>query len=301
MQASEFVIEYQQHTGTAADEDKFLWKTTSSKCVVPVGGGLKTKAGCGAEDGHWVWTGAGQLQWGRGDCGACRRCVAGRGRGAGLAMELCDSRAEEQNMELARWADTSTLAPLDTAAWQRRQDAIRSQVLGQERRLVSRALQEVDQDLALHEYDQQDPARRRRAAVFYLDRGSGGLDMVRWWIYTWRFIGLDTAEQGFDLVMLTHPASVAKLPAECSLVEEGFRLNYTAAGRCLYKPYLGVAHRDKSYDPYMNSQECLFGPGSEFLGQYSHLLRADLDTFPTPRFLDWWPEGVIVDRCGVRV
>ena len=62
----------------------------------------------------------------------------------------------------------------------------------------------------------------------------------------------------------------------------------------------------------MNSQECLHGPGSEFLSQYSHLLRystvqyikvkygqlfrADLDTFPGPRLLDWWPDTVILDR-----
>ena len=205
---------------------------------------------------------------------------------------------EDQNLELGVWKNGS-LAPLDDSAWQRRQAAIRQMILDTERAGVRAAVAEVEVDTMLHEHDTADPARRRRAAVFYLDRGSGGLDMVRWWIYTWRFIGLDTAEQGFDLVMLTHPASVAKLPAECGLVEEGFSLNYTAAGRCLYKPYLGVAHRDKSYDPYMNSQECLFGPGSEFLGQYSHLLRystvqystvqyshllrADLDTFPGPR------------------
>ena len=179
---------------------------------------------------------------------------------------------EDQNLELGVWRNGS-LAPLDDSAWQRRQAAIRQMILDTERAGVRAAVAEVEVDTMLHEFDTADPARRRRAAVFYLDRGSGGLDMVRWWIYTWRFIGLDTAEQGFDLVMLTHPASVAKLPAECGLVEEGFRLNYTAAGRCLYKPYLGVAHRDKSYDPYMNSQECLFGPGSDFLGQYSHLLR----------------------------
>ena len=137
---------------------------------------------------------------------------------------------------------------------------------------MSRVLQHVAEEEQLHAHDTLDPARRRRAAVFYLDRG-GGLEMVRWWLHTWRFLGLDTAAQAMDLVLLTHPAAVAELPAECGLVEEGFSLNYTAAGRCLYKPYLGVAHRDKSYDPYMNSQECLFGPGSEFLGQYSHLLR----------------------------
>ena len=54
--------------------------------------------------------------------------------------------------------------------------------------------------------------------------------------------------------------------------------------------------RDKFYDNYMNSQECLYGPGSEFLSQYTLLLRADLDTFPTPRLLGYWPQGIIVDR-----
>ena len=44
---------------------------------------------------------------------------------------------------------------------------------------------------------------------------------------------------------MTHPASVSRLPGECVLVEEDFTINYTAAGRCLYKPYLGVAYRDK--------------------------------------------------------
>ena len=30
--------------------------------------------------------------------------------------------------------------------------------------------------------------------------------------------------------------------------------------------------------------------------RYSVLLRADLDTFPTPRLLGNWPAGVLVDR-----
>ena len=47
---------------------------------------------------------------------------------------------------------------------------------------------------------------------------------------------------------------------------------------------------------YMNSQECLVGPGTGFLGDYRLLLRADMDTFPTPRFRGLWPEGVLVDR-----
>jgi len=60
--------------------------------------------------------------------------------------------------------------------------------------------------------------------------------------------------------------------------------------------YVGITYRDNSFDSYMNSQECLFGPGSEFLSHYKVLLRADMDTFPTPRLLGFWPEGVIVDK-----
>ena len=139
---------------------------------------------------------------------------------------------------------------------------------------VKNAVKEIDIDDMLHEFDKKDPDKRRRAAVFYVDKGDKGLDMVRWWIYTWRFIGLDSADQGFDLVMLTHPAAVSKLPGDCVLVSENYRINFTSPGQCLYKPYLGIAYRDKTYDPYMNSQECLYGPGSEFLAQYTLLLRA---------------------------
>ena len=154
---------------------------------------------------------------------------------------------------------------------------------------------ELDNLLHQH-YRLEEGGRRRRAAVFYLDKGSSGLAMLRWWLAAWRLIGLDRAEEGFDLVFMTHPANVANLPSDCHLVTDSFSLNYTAPGQCLYRPYLGIAYRDKSYDPYMNSQECLYGPGSEFLSQYNILLRADLDTFPTPRFLGYWPQGIIVDK-----
>ena len=78
--------------------------------------------------------------------------------------------------------------------------------------------------------------------------------MVHWWLFTWKFIGLNSASQAFDLVMLTHPAAVSKLPDECILVEDSFKIDFTSKGKCLYKPYLGIAYRDKTYDPYMNSQ-----------------------------------------------
>ena len=56
-------------------------------------------------------------------------------------------------------------------------------------------------------------------------------------------------------MMMTHPAMVEKLPEECELVQEDYKIDYKSKGKCLFKPYLGIAYRDKSYDGYMNSQE----------------------------------------------
>ena len=166
--------------------------------------------------------------------------------------------------------------------------------------MVSRVLRAIEEDDLLQGVESVEVNTtgrlRRRAAVFYVDHVAGVMAFVNWWIFTWRFLGLDSAEEGFDLVLMTHPASVANLPSECQLVTERFSVNYTAPGQCLYRPYLGIAHRDKTYDNYMNSQECLYGPGSEFLSQYTLLLRADLDTLPTPGFLGYWPQGIIVDK-----
>ena len=58
-----------------------------------------------------------------------------------------------------------------------------------------------------------------------MDQGSSVVAMVKWWLYAWRFIGLDSAEQRFDLVLMTHPATVEKLPQDCELVTESYRTN----------------------------------------------------------------------------
>ena len=59
---------------------------------------------------------------------------------------------------------------------------------------------------------------------------------------------------------------------------------------------LGIASRDSSYDVNMNSLDCNIGPGTEFLDEYKLLLKADIDTFPTPHLLVFWPEQVLVNR-----
>ena len=120
--------------------------------------------------------------------------------------------------------------------------------------------------------------------------------MLFWWIYSWKFLGLNTFEQAFDIIVMTHPDMVSQLPNDCLMVEENFTIPYDKPGECFYKEYIGLSWRDATFDGYFNSMECLIGPGSEFLEHYNVLLRADLDTFPAPKLLDWWPEGVAVER-----
>ena len=112
-----------------------------------------------------------------------------------------------------------------------------------ERKVVDIAVREVESDDLLHQYDNINDTlssgNKRRAAVFYVDQGKGSLAYIQWWLYTWRFIGLDAPDQGFDLVMMTHPAAVSSLPPECLLVTNNFNINFTSPGQCLYKPYLG--------------------------------------------------------------
>ena len=64
----------------------------------------------------------------------------------------------------------------------------------------------------------------------------------------------------------------------------------------MYKELPPISERDHKYENYLNSQECLFNNASNFLKSYKILIRADLDTFPTPRMVGYWPKDVICNR-----
>ena len=170
----------------------------------------------------------------------------------------CKKYTEDQNIEIGQWVN-GVLTPDDIGLWQRRQDNMRNYFLGRyyliriiecmifyserERKLVDAAVNEVESDDLLHQYDNINDTLnsrfRRRAAVFYVDQGVGSLAYIQWWLYTWKFIGLNHPDQGFDLVMMTHPAAVSSLPPECLLVNDNFHINFSSPGQCWYKPYLG--------------------------------------------------------------
>ena len=187
----------------------------------------------------------------------------------------------------------TNLSVAEISKWQERQTGMRTKQLEEYRVLVTRALGEIEQDDMLHMGGFR--GHRRRAAVFYMDKGKGAIPSIKWWLYAWQFIGLNSSEEAFDIVIMAHPEAVRNIPAECREVEEDFTPHHGQAGECLYRVYVGenkeclaiyqdiyytgIAYRDNSFDSYMNSQECLFGPGSEFLHHYTLLLRADMDTF----------------------
>ena len=114
------------------------------------------------------------------------------------------------------------------------------------------------------------------------------------WLYSWHMIGLDSEEEAFDIILITHPASVEKLP-KVENIEEKDLLTIRSALRyqrtlTLGLPDLanafggssplsqvlfpmsiqppGLSERDHRYDRYLNSQECLFNPAASFLMKY---------------------------------
>ena len=117
------------------------------------------------------------------------------------------------------------------------------------------------------------------------------------WLHSWHMIGLDSEAEAFDIILITHPASVKKLPKvriigqkqrpivgnqqECVEVPLDFDPQSSGPGRCLWRaltPLSGTSlltcppacclERDHRYDRYLNSQECLFNPAASFLQKY---------------------------------
>ena len=43
--------------------------------------------------------------------------------------------------------------------------------------------------------------------MLYVDRGSGFLPYISWWLHAWKLSGLNTSSERFDLVLFTHPES----------------------------------------------------------------------------------------------
>ena len=231
----------------------------------------------------------GSLEWR--DSGLC---LSGGGSHKYVVMKTCDHKDESQVIEFGSDAVRGKLMPISVPSWRMRMDRLRGTELADSLVEVRKVLQEIR---TLNTTGELGKVRgSRRAVVFYVDQGTGFLAYLRWWLYAWRLAGLDTADQALDLVLFTHPASVARLPAECSNITEEFDPEAAGPGRCLYRALVPLSERNPKYDHYLNSQECLANPAaSGFLKRYRILIRADLDTFPTPALIDYWPRDIIVN------
>ena len=238
------------------------------------------------------------------------RCVSGTGSYNNVVMMPCDPWDESQMVELGQTGDSgdrdgsegeslelpnaqsTEIWPLSVSQWRKRAARQRTKELGEARAEVAKVLEEIRE---LNTSGELGRARgSRRAAVFYLDKGSEPLAYLRWWLYAWRLAGLDTAQQALDLVVFTHPLAVAQLPEVCGLITENFDPEAAGPGLCLYRELLPLSERNPKYYNHLNSLECLASPNvSEFLTKYKVLLRADLDTFPTPALADLWPRDLL--------
>ena len=105
---------------------------------------------------------------------------------------------------------------LDEDKWRIRQDNMRNELLTAGKVIASKAIEEIDMDDLMQAGEFK--GGERRVAVFYVDQGQGTMANVNWWIYTWKFIGLNATEEAFDLVMMIHPHAIENLPKECKEV-----------------------------------------------------------------------------------
>ena len=212
-----------------------------------------------------------------------------------VVLKSCDPEDESQMVEVGVDTAGGDMEPLSEPQWRERMAGRRTKELGEARAEVAKVLEEIRELNTSGELGRARGRGSRRAAVFYLDKGSVPLAYLRWWLYAWRLAGLDTADQALDLVLFTHPASVSRLPAECSNITAEFEPEAAGPGRCLYRPLVPLSERSSKYDGYLNSHYFGDAESSGFLLRYRILIRADLDTFPTPALIDYWPQDIIVN------
>jgi len=244
-----------------------------------------------SDSGFWRWSFDALLEW---SGGGCLASLNGQDR---TIIAPCDKNYDDQIVEFGVVNvvnDKKELGPIDLELWKARMDRTRQEEMKLAKIEVDKVLKEIDEYNKTVAFEKE--VGTRRAVVFYVDKGSGFLAYLKWWMFTWKKIGLDAEEEAFDIILLTHPKSISKLPKECKKIEESFDPESPGPGQCLFKELLPISERDHKYDNYLNSQECLFNEASSFLKSYKIVIRADLDTFPTPRMVGYWPKDVICNR-----
>ena len=263
---------------------------------------------CEAAGGQWRWTLSGLLEYGGAE-GGCLTSLSGQKE---TVLSPCDDSREDQMVEVGLEVNIDgedKIAPISEDHWQARMKSRRTKELEQSRLEVQDVLTEIRELKRTGALERQTGSRR--AVVFYVDKGEqvtcrisrlsftfqGGASWIAWWIYAWKLIGLDTPEEAFDIIIFSHPDSVSSLPADCQEMREDFSPSLGGPGQCLYRRLVPFSERNSKYYNHLNSLECLYNnESSAFLTGYKTLLRADLDTMPTPALAGYWPEDLVAHR-----
>ena len=251
---------------------------------------MRVLDGC-PHTGFWRWRSDALLEW---SGGGCLASVNGQDK---TIVVPCDKSYDDQIVEfgvVSAIDDRKQLGPINLKLWTERMNRTRQKEMELAIIEVDKVLEEIDHYNEIGAFEKV--VGTRRAVIFYVDKGSGFLAYLNWWIFSWKMIGLNDKKESFDIILITHPESLDKLPKECIEIKESFDAKLPGPGRCLFKELLPISERDHKYDNYLNSQECLFNEASVFLRSYKILIRADLDTFPTPKMLGYWPKDVICNR-----
>jgi len=244
-----------------------------------------------SDAGFWRWSSDALLEW---SGGGCLSSLNGYDK---TVVVPCDKNYDDQIVEfgvVSTADEKKQLGPINLMHWTYRMARTRHKEMKLAKLEVDKILTEISHLERSGAFEKE--VGSRRAVVFYVDKGSDFLAYLKWWIFTWKMIGLNTEEEAFDIVLLIHPEAVHNLPDECKKIEESFNPELPGPGQCLFKELIPISERDHKYDKYLNSQECLFNNASRFLRSYKILLRADLDTFPTPKMVGYWPKDVICNR-----
>lgn len=226
---------------------------------------------------YWRWTEDALLEWSGGGC------LSSTGGQTPTVITACDKKEEDQIVEVGV-VNNTLLQPFDLDFWNTRMTKTRDEAMRSAKLEVDRVIQEINKT-------QHGDQGNRRAVVFYVDNDKSSLEFIKWWVFAWKQIGLNGEQEAFDIIMMTHPLSVSNLPEECVEAPTDFDPAVVQGpGQCLWKSLLPISERDRRHYNHLNSLECLANsPTADFLIKYKILLRADLDTFPTPGMLRLWP------------
>jgi len=263
------------------------------KCVEPNRvNDVKVLRSC-SSTGFWRWNLAGLLVW-----KDWEGCLSSTGGNKWTILVPCDPKQDSQIVEIGEIVDfgINKLQPFNGKFYAERAWDRRNHELTDSKSEINVVLEEII-NLEI-EGDFLKSEGQRRAVVFYVDKGTGFLKYLTWWMFAWKEIGLNSEQSAFDIILMSHPKSIRHLPEECTRVDDNFNADFKGPGRCLFKELLPLSERDYRFDGYMNSQECLYHPSASFLLTYKVLLRADLDTFPTPGMLDLWPTRDVICFTG---